>query len=164
MATSQEHCLFHLQEYMYTALQCSCGAVSGCEIPTHAEHTFSVCLGSWSMNQVHGKRRQWRILIHRTRPKFDCWHLTSTGAAKFCDVSWHRVCGSATETCCCWPGVVPNFFFRNLEHGRQLKCETKTTTDLSHFRFVFVFAPIVVFVLVSVNEIDLFSFCARRGL
>ena len=50
-----ENCLVHLQEY--TALQCSCGAISlpGCEIPTHAEHTFSVCLGSWSMNQVQGE-------------------------------------------------------------------------------------------------------------
>ena len=38
----------------------------------------------------------------------------------------------------------------------QLKCETKTTIDLSHFRLVL--APF--FVLVSVNEIDLFSFCA----
>ena len=40
----------------------------------------------------------------------------------------------------------------------QLKCETKTTIDLSHFRFRFVLASF--FVLVSVNEIDLFSFCA----
>ena len=38
----------------------------------------------------------------------------------------------------------------------QLKCETKTTIDLSHFRFRFVLASF----FVLVNEIDLFSFCA----
>ena len=133
--------LVHLQEY--TALQCSCGAVSlpGCEIPTHTNtrSAYASEAGAWFMSKASRLNHSylaWRAPAVRNQRKCCSGRMSPRSQI----VKYWRTMGMGGS----W----------SVKRKRQL---------ISHV-FVFVSCLFLrrffVFVLVSANEIDLYSFCA----